>query len=253
MWLGGRHHAKRQRGGDNIKSNDRHIGRSHSERGEQSGAAQGTGNARGIHRRPGKTDRPDQLIVRHDGRDQRTTHTEIGRPDDTHQRRDDKDEQRIEMTGQRQRHQRGGKRCIARAHHRQQIAMADAIADDAEHRGHQRADIAKGSKHGEQQDRPGLDQHVPAENERLHLESPRGEQIGRPLETIIPDPEWSERGRPRKVAQDALSRFIAFHPALFLIVTSWIASWARRFKPRMLPCRGATSTAAVFPPLISRG
>jgi hypothetical protein len=46
---------------------------------------------------------------------------------------------------------------------------------------------------------------------------------------------------------------IAFHPALFLIVTSWIASWARRFKPRMLPCRGATSTAAVFPPLISQG
>jgi hypothetical protein len=39
------------------------------------------------------------------------------------------------------------------------------------------------------------------------------------LETIIPDPEWRERGRPREIAQDALSRFIAFHPALFFIVS----------------------------------
>src|SRR5258705_14023575 len=61
----------------------------------------------------------------------------------------------------------------------------------------------------------GLDQHIPAENERLHLESPRGEQIGRPLKTVIPDAEGSERGRPRGPAQNSMPRFIAFHPALF--------------------------------------
>src|SRR6266568_5873360 len=98
------------------------------------------------------------------------------------------------------------------------MAMTDTVADDAEHRGHQRADITERCKHREQQHRPGLDQHVPAEDQHLHLESPRGEQIGGPLKTIIPDPEWRERGRPREVAQDALSRFIAFHPALFLVL-----------------------------------
>ncbi len=97
--------------------------------------------------------------------------------------------------------------------------MTDAVAGDAEHRGHQRADIAERGEHREQQHRAGLDQHIPAENERLHLESPRGEQIGRPLETVIPDPERSERGRPRQIAQDTLSRFIAFHPARLFIVT----------------------------------
>ena len=121
------------------------------------------------------------------------------------------------MARQRQRHQHGRQHRVGRPHHRQQIAVADAVADHAEHRRYQRADIAERGEHGEQQHRPGLDQHIPAENERLHLERPRGEQIGGPLETVIPDPEWCERGRPRKVAQDALSRFIAFHPALFLI------------------------------------
>src|SRR5689334_13949927 len=95
--------------------------------------------------------------------------------------------------------------------------MTDPIADDAEHRRYQRTDIAERGKQGEQQHRSRLDQHVPAENERFHLERPRGEQIGGPLKTVIPDMEWCECGRRRRLAQDALSRFIAVHPALFLV------------------------------------
>ena len=50
-----------------------------------------------------------------------------------------------------------------------------------------------------QQHRTGLDQHVPAEDQRLHLERPRGEQIGRPLEPEARNPEWREHRRPRAV------------------------------------------------------
>src|SRR5215210_7954501 len=110
------------------------------------------------------------------------------------------------------------------------MAVTNAVTDNAEHRRYQRTDIAERGEQSEQQHRPGLDQHVPAENERLHLERPRGEQIGRPLKAVVPDAEWCERGRRRRVAQDALSRFIAVHPALFLVMQNWIASRARRFK-----------------------
>ena len=223
MRLCGRDDAQRQRGGDNIEAHDRHIGRPHPERSKQSGATQRAGDARGVHRGAGNADRADQLTMRHDVRDQCAAHAEVRRPHHTHQCRDDKDESRREMPRQRQRHQRGRQHRVGRAHHGEQIAMADAVADHAEHRGHQGADITERGEHGEQQHRSGLDQHVPAEDQRLHLERPRGEQIGGPLETIIPDPEWCERGRPRGVAQDSLSRFIAFHPALFLLVTlAWI-------------------------------
>src|SRR5258705_6823593 len=75
----------------------------------------------------------------------------------------------------------------------------------------------KRGKQGQQQHRSGLDQHIPAENQRLHLERPGCEQIGGPLETIIPDPEGGERGGPRQLAQNSMPRFIAFHPARFLL------------------------------------
>jgi hypothetical protein len=66
-----------------------------------------------------------------------------------------------------------------------------------------------------------------------------------PLKAVIPDPEWRERGMPRMFAQDALARFIAFHPAPFLIFASpSIASRARRFKPPTSPCRDAKTTTA---------
>ena len=105
--------------------------------------------------------------------------------------------------------------------HRDLLAMMRAtyaVTHHAEYRRNQSADEIERRKNRQQQHRSGLDQHVPAENERLHLESPRGEQIGRPLETVIPNAEGSERGRPRRPAQNSMPRFIAFHPALFLIL-----------------------------------
>ena len=98
--------------------------------------------------------------------------------------------------------------------------MANAVADHAKHRGNQGADVSEQCKQRQQQHRSGLDQYIPAENQRLHLESPRREQIGRPLKTVIPDAEGCECGRPRGLAQNSMPRFIAFYPALFLIIYS---------------------------------
>ena len=175
------------------------------------------GNARGVHRGSGNADRADQLIVRHDGGDQRAAHAEVRRPHQAHERHDDEDIERSQMAGQRQRHQDGGLHRIKRAHHGEQVAVADAVADHAEHRGDQRADEIERGEHRQQQHRAGLDQHIPAENQRLHLERPGGEQIGGPLETVISDTEGCQRGRPRELAQIPVPRFIAFHPALFLV------------------------------------
>src|SRR5450631_3053891 len=116
------------------------------------------------------------------------------------------------MAGQRQGHQHGREQRIGRAHHGEKIAVTDAVAGHAKQRGNQRADVTERGEHRQQQHRPGLDQHVPAENQRLHLESPGGEQVGGPLETVVPDTEGGERGRPREIAQNPTPRFIAFHP-----------------------------------------
>src|SRR5882724_1408050 len=48
----------------------------------------------------------------------------------------------------------------------------------------------------------------------LHLERLGGEEIGGPLKAIIADAKGSERGCPRRPAQRATTRFMAFHPAL---------------------------------------
>src|SRR4051794_26517881 len=95
--------------------------------------------------------------------------------------------------------------------------MTNAVADHAKHRGNQGADVSERCKQRQQQHRSGLDQYIPAENQRLHLESPGGEQIGRPLKAIIPDAEGRERGMPRGLAQNSMPRFIAFHLPFFII------------------------------------
>lgn len=96
--------------------------------------------------------------------------------------------------------------------------MADAVADHAEHRRHQRADITKRSEHREQQYRAGLTNTYQPRISVPSFERPRGEQIGGPLKTIISDMEWCERGRPRRPAQVSMPRFIAFHLPGFLLL-----------------------------------
>src|SRR5262249_18902406 len=85
-------------------------------------------------------------------------------------------------------------------HRAQEIAVADAVSHHAEHRREQSAEILQRCKYGEQQHGPGLDQHVPAEDERLHLEGPRGRHVGGPLEAETTNAKWRERRHGRRGA-----------------------------------------------------
>ena len=83
---------------------------------------------------------------------------------------------------------------VAGAHAAQHVAMADPVASHAEDRRHQRAGKQQRAEHGQHQHRTCLDQHVPAEDQRLHLEGARGEQVGRPLEAEAANPERGQAG-----------------------------------------------------------
>lgn len=87
--------------------------------------------------------------------------------------------------------------------------MTDAVADHAEHRRDQRPDELQRGHDGQQQHRAGLDHNVPAEHERLDLERPRGEQVGRPLEAVVADAKRRERGTLFGCAHSAMTRFTA--------------------------------------------
>ena len=128
---------------------------------------------------------------------------------------------------QRQRHRGRGQRRVDKAHHDEEIAVTHAVPDHPEHRRDQGADILQRGEHGQQQHRAGLDHDVPAEHQRLDLERPGGEQIGRPLKAIVSDAEWREDGSPRRSTQDAITRFTAC-PALFLFFSGNASLFERR-------------------------
>ena len=75
--------------------------------------------------------------------------------------------------------------------------MPEPVAGDAVERRDQRAEILQRAEHREPEHRSGLDQHVPAEDDRLHLERPRGEQIGGPLEAEAADPRTARASTKR--------------------------------------------------------
>ena len=106
--------------------------------------------------------------------DQCGAHAEVGRPDQTVQAGNDEHEHGVQGTGERQRHEQDGQRRIGGPHDAEQVAVADPVAGHAEQRRHQRARELQGAEQGEQQHRAGLDQHVPAQDQRLHLECAGG-------------------------------------------------------------------------------
>jgi hypothetical protein len=131
--------------------------------------------------------RPDD--VGHHGE----THPQIRRADQAHRARNDKDQRGRQRTCKRDCHQRRCQHNVDGAHAAQQVAMADAVAHHAEHGRYQRAPELHGSEQGQQQHRAGLGQHVPAQDQRLHLEGAGSEQVREPLKTKAAVAEERER------------------------------------------------------------
>jgi len=117
---------------------------------------------------------------------------------------------RIEEPGKGEAHEGCRENEIGGTHEAEQIARADAVADDAEQRREQRADELQRAVKGEQHHRAGLDDDIPAEDDAFHLARPGGEQIGRPLKAEARDRErsacedgsacHSREGRVRRVS-----------------------------------------------------
>ena len=75
-------------------------------------------------------------------------------------------------------------------------ATAQAVAEHAEHRRDERPQELQRAEQREEQHGPRVDHHVPAEDERLHLERPRREEIGGELKAEASDAQRSECERP---------------------------------------------------------
>ncbi len=118
---------------------------------------------------------------------------------------DAEDGKRAQRAGKRDCHQRRRHHHVEGAHGAQEVAVADTIGDDAEGGRQQRADVQERPEQRQQPHRAGLDQDVPAQDERLHLEGAGGEEVGRPLKAEAANLERcqhrrAERARSRRLA-----------------------------------------------------
>ena len=89
----------------------------------------------------------------------------------------------MQRPGEGQRRDDDPERRIGAAHRAQDGAVADPVAGHPEQRRQQRAEIEQRPEQGQRQHRTGLDQDVPAEHQILHLDAPRGREVGGKLET----------------------------------------------------------------------
>ena len=133
----------------------------------------------------------------------------------------------LKCTGEGDRHEGCRQHDINGAHGAQYVAMADAVAGHAENRRHDGADEQEGAEDGQHQHRVGLDQHVPAEDQRLHFEGAGGEQVGGPLEAEAPDAERGHAGG-RSSGLDSDGRNA--------VVPAILRALEQRFTPRALFC-----------------
>ena len=130
---------------------------------------------------------PQQHVGPHGLPDQHVAHHHVRRPKQAGERRDGEDMPRLQRVAQRERRQHRGEQRVDTARDAKQGAMPDAVSDDAEERRKQRSEPDQGGDDDELLHRAGGGQDVPAEDQRLHLESPRGGEVGGPLEAKAAD------------------------------------------------------------------
>ena len=133
-----------------------------------------------------------QVIRRDRLADERIPHHHVVGTDDAGEHGDDEHPGRRQHAREGQDHQERGEHGVGRAHRTQHEPAPEPVAQHPEHRRGQRAEELQRGERGEQQDRPGVDHHIPTEDERLHLERPRCEEVGGPLEAKAADAEGGE-------------------------------------------------------------
>ena len=100
----------------------------------------------------------------------------------------------MQVTWEGQRHDDPCKQTIERAHERQELALPHPVADNAEHRAKQRPHMLHRRINRQHEHRLRLDQHVPAQDQRLHFEGAGGAEVCWPLKPETADLEGRQRG-----------------------------------------------------------
>ena len=185
-----------------VEARDDGVRRSDAERGDESRAGERAGDFRRVLRGPLYAHRAHEVGGRHGVADEGCAHADVRRLHEAHHRGDREHVRGRQRSRESERHQRDGLRRVKRAHGAQHGALAGAIARYAEQRREQRAEITQRCEYRQQQDRARLHEHVPAEDERFHLERPRGRDVGGPLKPEAADLEGRKRRGAYRDAQD---------------------------------------------------
>ena len=193
--------AKVKQQAEGVEARHRDIGRPHAERREHAGTRQRAADAGKIGGGARDAHGGDQLVARDVVGNQRDAHAEVRWAHQAVEAGNDEHQQRRQRAGEGDSHEDGGEYRIGGAHGTEEGAVADPVARHAEHRRDQRAGELQGAEQGQEQHRAGLDQHVPAQNQRLHLEGAGGQEIGRPLQAKSAHPEGCQGRRPEQWAQ----------------------------------------------------
>ena len=158
-------------------------------------ARQRAHHPRRIRRRPRHPHRRHQPVAGHRLRHQRIAHRQVRGPDQPHHPRDHQHHHRRQHIQHRQRRHQSRQRGVDKPHRTQDIAMAQPVPGQPEHRCDQRSDILQRAIDGQQQHRSRRRQDVPAEDDALHLAGPGGQQVGGKLEPETAHRERGENGR----------------------------------------------------------
>ena len=229
--------AEHQERADGIERRDDHVGWRHSEQRHDACARERASHACRILRGARHREPAHQRIVGHAFGDQRATHTKVGGPHETHHQCDDNHHAGADVTGENESEQRRGEHRIGRAHREQERLVAEPVTGDAIKRRDQSAEILRSTEQREPNDRFRLDQYVPAKDDRLHLERPRGEQIGRPLETKAAHPERGQHGRARaRRRRRGDLRLLERIPGPVEHFQRWFPACPRRAEPTLDDC-----------------
>src|SRR3990172_9605412 len=185
-------HAEGQREAHRVEGRDQNVGGPDAEYGGELRAGECAHYAGAIGGGAGQAHGAHQVLRGNRFADERVPEHEIVGADETGDRRDGEHPKRRQATAQAQDREDQCQDDVDRAHREQHRPAAEPVAQHPVHRREESAQEQQRAERGEQEHRAGLHHHVPAQDDRLHLERERCEEVGGPLEAEAADAEGGQ-------------------------------------------------------------
>ena len=142
--------------------------------------------------------RSHQMLRRQGGADQGAAHADVRRPHHPGQRRHAQHHGGVQLADEGEHQDDAGHAGIGHTQGGQHPAQAQPVPQHAHHGRHQGAHVHQRAEQRQQHHRARFHQHVPPQDQRLHLHGPGREEIGRPQE---PEAARAKRRQSRGGAQ----------------------------------------------------